>query len=155
MYINSRKMCFKLPYSSHHGYHQKHFHASDLAGSCLTKAPTIIKRIIRLGYQQGTMAEKGNNRPFKSPRMGQPGWVGGDLFFCLSDLIQKCEPRLLRAASLLVSQWEDENLSLFCRGWRVINVLFLLCGNSSWTLSPWLCPPVANKWNMVSYRAAV
>lgn len=80
------------------------------------KALTIIKSIVRLGYQQGTMAEKGNNGPFKSPRMGQPGWVGGDLFFCLSDMIQKCEPRLPRAASLLVSQWEDENLSLFFSG---------------------------------------
>ncbi|CAG07534.1 unnamed protein product [Tetraodon nigroviridis] len=29
------------------------------------------------------------------------------------DMIQKCEPCLPGAASLLESQWEDENLSLF------------------------------------------
>ena len=26
------------------------------------------------------MAEKGNNRPFKSPQMGQPGWIQGRPF---------------------------------------------------------------------------
>lgn len=60
-----------------------------------------------------TKAGKGNNRPFKSPQTGQPGWAGGDLFFSLSDVVQKCEPRLPRAASLPVSQWEDHNLSFF------------------------------------------
>lgn len=37
------------------------------------------------------MAGKGNNIPFKSPQTGQPGWAGGDLFFNLSDVVQKCE----------------------------------------------------------------
>lgn len=55
------------------------------------------------------MAEKGNNMPFKSPQMGQPGWIQGDLFFSLSDTIQKCEPCLPRAASLPMCQWEYEN----------------------------------------------
>lgn len=61
------------------------------------------------------MAEKGNKRPSKSALMGQPGWAGGDLFFCLSDTIQTCDGRLPRAAPLLGSQWEDQNLSLFAR----------------------------------------
>lgn len=59
---------------------------------------------------EGHWLRKGNNVPFKSPQMGQPGWNQGELFFCLSDATQKCEAGAAGAAGAAAAppcQWED------------------------------------------------